>query len=262
MQNYDNEEGKFKGLRPFYGRYTGAIPGAALSGFLGDDEKCPVSTALWNHARQYQAELNHMIATLYEDGTQYMPGHSDKMTNLVDGSFIFDYSFGATRRLVFRESETKKVVHTVPLTNGSLFVLGPRDNAAYEHDVPEDANVTEPRASFIFRPTKTFKTASGMKDVVRQHLKTQEQHAVTDQKRAVKEKDQEPEEDEEEANLNENGGGGQKDDNDDEDDDNTIEKEEKKKKKSSKGGGVKVKRKSANVKSLKETQKKARRVAE
>jgi hypothetical protein len=103
-------------------------------------------------------------------------------------------SLGATRQLVFTrkaaggeddddEKKTKKGgsaehVHTVQLTHGSLFILGPEDNAECEHTVPVSAVKCGPRVSVIVRACRSFKTPSQMAAVRRQHAKTQAKNAV------------------------------------------------------------------------------------
>jgi hypothetical protein len=84
-----------------------------------------------------QGGLNHMIATEYDSELKYMPAHSDKTANLVRNGFIFDFSFGATRRLVFKDAAGSHI-HTVHNRDGSLFILGPRANAEYTHEVPKE----------------------------------------------------------------------------------------------------------------------------
>ena len=136
-----------------------------------------MTTRLWRFTQQFQPESNHIIATRYGDGTNHMPAHSDKTANLVDGSFIFDYSFGATRHLVFRDAvDSKHVVYTATLTDGSLLILGPNDNASKVHEVPVSSEPCGARTSHIVRAIKTFKTPSGMRALRRQHAKTQHEH--------------------------------------------------------------------------------------
>ena len=79
-----------------------------------------------------------------------MPPHSDKIANLEKDSWIFDYSFGAERELVFTDSTSGKETMRVPLTNGSLFLLGPATNYYNKHEVPK-RHGAGPRISLIFR---------------------------------------------------------------------------------------------------------------
>jgi hypothetical protein len=211
---------------PYYGDYAGAVPAHAASGYLADGQ-CAATTALWRDARLVQTETNHAAVTRFfggtsdggerdasagnddkdddgddedeKDGGQKKPStvavnpgavpQTDKPTDLVDRSFVFDYAYGADRVVVFRKAlpatgqrsspaeggggnkkdQGKRAlrqpeVHRATLPDGSLFVLGPRDSAATTRQVVAADAL---RVSVAFRATKTFKTASGMKALVR-----------------------------------------------------------------------------------------------
>jgi len=130
--------------------------------------------------QRHRPELNRLIVTLHSGEKHHMPAHSDKTNNIVRDSFVFDYSFGATRQLVFRRTDTDVHVHMVQLTNGSLFILGPVDNSLHKHEVPAPGAPCGPRASAIYRAINTFETEAGMRELRRQRAKTQAAHVTRD----------------------------------------------------------------------------------
>ena len=88
------------------------------------------------------------------------------------------WQLGACRELVFTEISNGAHVHTVALTPGSLFILGPLANSLYVHTVPVSRVPCGERISVIFRSAATFKTSTQMKALMRIHAKTQAKNAV------------------------------------------------------------------------------------
>ncbi len=85
------------------GRYTGAVPGHALTRFVnpGDARDTSATATLARSLRALEPALNHFIVTRYDDHTQHMPTHSDKTGDMAAGAYIYDVSLGAARRLLF-----------------------------------------------------------------------------------------------------------------------------------------------------------------
>jgi len=96
-------------------------------------------------------KTNHVIGTLYRDGSDNIGFHTDK-TKTIDTSVpIYIFSFMQQRPLTFRHIKTGTLTE-VPMKPGSLFVLGHKTNANYQHAIlaVKDKKL-EPRLSLIFR---------------------------------------------------------------------------------------------------------------
>lgn len=99
-------------------------------------------------------EINHVIGTLYRDGSDNIKPHSDKMTHLDPTAPIYILSFGAARDLVFTDKQGVFQCRFT-LAPGSLFILGPETNRMFEHSIPK-IHHCEPRISLIFRKSITY----------------------------------------------------------------------------------------------------------
>jgi hypothetical protein len=98
---------------------------------------------------------NHVIGTRYRNENDNIAPHSDKYGDLVQDSVITSLSFGATRELLFEPIAAGQGARfTIPLENGTLFIMGPRTNAMYTHCVPKSETPTLQRMSLIFRQVK------------------------------------------------------------------------------------------------------------
>lgn len=75
---------------------------------------------------------------------------------------VWIYSFGATRTLKFTHNSTGAVVE-LKMTDGSVFVMGPKTNANWKHEVPLEPEIKEPRISVIFRHITTTKDIKMLK---------------------------------------------------------------------------------------------------
>jgi alkylated DNA repair dioxygenase AlkB len=146
---------------PFYGNYPGSRPlHYYASGPLTKTDS-PMAFMLCEIIDTVVgSKHNHVLGTKYRNESDQISKHSDKYQDLVEGSFITSLSFGATRDLVFEPvtaGQGKRF--TLALTDGALFVMGPKTNAAFTHCVPPSKTPTALRMSLIFRQvTKHVKT--------------------------------------------------------------------------------------------------------
>lgn len=67
----------------------------------------------------------------YRNNQDYTPEHQDSY-----GGYVFTLSFGATRRLIFRNHQTNQKMEFV-LENGDLNYFSPLMNATHKHSVPK-----------------------------------------------------------------------------------------------------------------------------
>lgn len=105
------------------------------------------------------------LANKYKNGKDKLGYHSDSETDLVPNSPIASVSFGSVRKFHFKCNATKDKqqldelhpLHdrvALKLDIGSLLVMGAHCQKYYKHEVPQEANITEPRINLTFRRTK------------------------------------------------------------------------------------------------------------
>ena len=103
--------------------------------------------------------FNHVILTLYEEQTDCIGRHQDKLKDIMPGSDIVSISLGASRE--FELSRDEVPTHVEQLEDGDVFVLGPQTNRTMKHAVlplAQDAAL-EPRISIVVRHIATTITA-------------------------------------------------------------------------------------------------------
>jgi alkylated DNA repair dioxygenase AlkB len=94
--------------------------------------------------------FNSVLVNLYRNGQDKNGWHSDNEPELGTEPTIASLSLGASRRFKFRHRETKEVVERA-LENGSLVVMSGLSQKNWEHEIPRQAAVTEPRINLTFR---------------------------------------------------------------------------------------------------------------
>ena len=96
--------------------------------------------------------FNSVLVNYYENGYKSIPFHSDNEAEIVEGSTIISVSYGATRRFQFRR--LRKVGNDyrwVDLTPGNIVVMSRASQNIWQHSVPKELQVTEPRINLTFR---------------------------------------------------------------------------------------------------------------
>jgi len=91
------------------------------------------------------------LATLYPDGSSFIPRHSDDETSIQSDSLIYTASFGEERSIVFLNTERELQEHVVPLSHGSVYTMSSSSQAIWSHAIPADQDASGPRVSFTFR---------------------------------------------------------------------------------------------------------------
>jgi alkylated DNA repair dioxygenase AlkB len=102
--------------------------------------------------------FNHVIATLYRDGSDEIGLHSDKTQDIRPNTSIVSVSLGEEREFVVGPER-------IVLQSGDIFVLGPRTNAAHKHAIVTVADEKKlqrvpgvqvgPRISLVLRDIAT-----------------------------------------------------------------------------------------------------------
>ena len=95
-------------------------------------------------------KFNICLANYYDNGKNTIGFHSD---NEEKGSIscIASISLGATRKLVFRNKDTKEICNEIILSNNSLLVMTEGTQENYEHSLVVDKECKIPRLNLTFR---------------------------------------------------------------------------------------------------------------
>ena len=94
--------------------------------------------------------FNSVLVNLYRDGNDKVSWHRDNDPELGEEPVIASISLGAPRRFKFRHLLTREVVETT-LTPGSMVVMSGLSQSCWEHEIPRQAAVSEPRINLTFR---------------------------------------------------------------------------------------------------------------
>lgn len=100
--------------------------------------------------------MNHCVANLYRDGTDFIEHHSDKDLDLNRKGVIVSVSLGDERILELRRRTEPKDTIRVPLPHGSMLVLGPITNKQFSHSILRKEGSTTSRISLTMRDVATF----------------------------------------------------------------------------------------------------------
>jgi alkylated DNA repair dioxygenase AlkB len=98
---------------------------------------------------------NHLVANRYRNQKDHIGYHRDKTRDFVDSSDVLTVSFGATRKFQLLNLESK-VVETLNLEHGSLFILGTETNDTYKHRICKTTVTCDERISLTYRSIKTL----------------------------------------------------------------------------------------------------------
>ena len=138
--------------------------------------------------------VNHVIATLYEDGKDEIGFHSDKAADIAPATPIIILSVGAKREFHLKDIATGSV-EVICLAEGDMFVLGPGTNRTMKHAIVplEEERVLKrtevgPRISFVMREIKTVYSRSYVERQAQRSQVTRAQHQRKKQEKRAREK--------------------------------------------------------------------------
>ncbi|MEH6421446.1 alpha-ketoglutarate-dependent dioxygenase AlkB [Pseudomonas sp. CGJS7] len=97
------------------------------------------------------APFNSVGLNLYRDGRDSVAPHNDKLHDLIPGQPIAVLSLGATRRMTLRAKRAPHRVWHMDLQAGSLVTMSHASQYHYDHGIPKQPGVLEPRISLAFR---------------------------------------------------------------------------------------------------------------
>ena len=96
-----------------------------------------------------ETKYDYVLVHLYPDGEASIAWHNDK--EALDSSVV-SISLGATRRMKFRHlGETRGCIQEFSLKHGDVLVMEEGCQARYEHQIPKEKRVKEPRINMTWR---------------------------------------------------------------------------------------------------------------
>ena len=105
-----------------------------------------------------EIKFDRVLLNLYRDGKDSVAWHSDNLP--ADGKHhpIASLTFGDTRIFKVRHKTNKEIRPLdIPLTHGSLLLMGETMQQHYEHHVPKTARAIGPRINLTFRISESSK---------------------------------------------------------------------------------------------------------
>ena len=96
--------------------------------------------------------FNSVLLNLYRNGQDGVGWHRDDEPELGTNPVIASVSFGETRVFQIRHKFRKDIQKVdIPLTHGSVLVMGGTMQHCWEHQVPKTAKMISPRINLTFR---------------------------------------------------------------------------------------------------------------
>lgn len=95
-------------------------------------------------------EFNSVLVTFYRNGNDHVGWHADDEQELGIDPVIASFSLGATRVFQFRH-KMDKITGNILLDDGDLLLMRPGFQANWEHAVPTEPSIQEPRINLTFR---------------------------------------------------------------------------------------------------------------
>lgn len=99
-------------------------------------------------------EFNSVLLTYYRDGQDHVNWHADDEPELGDAPIIASMSLGATREFQYRHKQNDER-GSLQLQDGELLVMQPLFQQQWEHRVPVEPHIQEPRINLTFRQVVT-----------------------------------------------------------------------------------------------------------
>ncbi|QWP75468.1 alpha-ketoglutarate-dependent dioxygenase AlkB [Lysobacter sp. K5869] len=119
---------------------------------IGRDELPPLLQATALRVREtLDAPFDSVGLNLYRDGRDSVAPHNDKLHDLAPGQPIAVLSLGASRRMTIRAKRAPHATWHIELEAGSLLVMSHASQYRYDHGIPKDPGVVDPRISAAFR---------------------------------------------------------------------------------------------------------------
>lgn len=96
-------------------------------------------------------DFNTALANKYRDGQDTVSWHSDDEPELGENPLIASVSLGTTRPFVLKHKFLKNNKITIPLTDGSLLLMGGTTQSHWQHSLPRRKRISKARINLTFR---------------------------------------------------------------------------------------------------------------
>ena len=100
-----------------------------------------------------EQNFNTCLLNLYHHGKESMGWHSDNESELEQTACIASMSFGAERKLMFRNNKNKTII-SLNLAHGSLLLMQGTIQQHWQHQLPAMTKVEAARTNLTFRKMK------------------------------------------------------------------------------------------------------------
>jgi alkylated DNA repair dioxygenase AlkB len=100
---------------------------------------------------ELKTDFNHLILNRYQSGQEFIGPHSDNEPELGQDPLIAALSLGATRDFILTSKRKRHIREIIPLTHGSLIVMGGRCQYRWRHEIPKQPEVSSERINLTFR---------------------------------------------------------------------------------------------------------------
>ncbi len=142
--------------------YDKMLPDPRLTAYFGGTSGLPWSAPLLEIRELVEAQVkcsfDGVLLNYYRDGNDSVSWHSDTLP--ADGRHhtVASVTFGATRLFKVRHKTRKDISQLqIPLTHGSLLLMGDTMQDHYEHHVPKTKQETTGRINLTFRVSASHK---------------------------------------------------------------------------------------------------------
>src|SRR6478609_2385336 len=135
--------------------YDKVVLDPRLTAYYGGDRGHAWTPLLLEIKEKVEAQVgisfNRVLLNYYRDGNDSVAWHSDTLP--ADGKHhaIASVTFGDTRVFKVRHKKDKEECCDIPLTHGSLLLMGEQMQQFYEHHVPKTKKPVGPRINLTFR---------------------------------------------------------------------------------------------------------------
>ncbi len=99
----------------------------------------------------FEAPINSVLTNLYRDGRDSVGWHADSEKELGRQPVIFSLSLGASRFFDYRRQDQHNLKHRIELHAGTLLIMHGDFQQYWQHQVPKQLKIEEPRINLTFR---------------------------------------------------------------------------------------------------------------
>ena len=142
--------------------YDKIIPDPRLTAYYGGQNGHQWTPTLLNIKQSIEEitgiKFDRVLLNLYRDGKDSVSWHSDNLPTDNRHHHIASVTFGDTRIFKVRHKSRKDIDQIdIPLTHGSLLLMGETMQQHYEHHIPKTARPVAPRINLTFRISESSK---------------------------------------------------------------------------------------------------------